>query len=232
MHLYGNPIDIRNIKKIIKKKKIILIEDAAQAHGAYLEEDKVGSMGKIACFSFYPGKNLGAYGDAGCITTNDSKIAKKLFALRNCGSIGKFNCEENGYNSRLDTLQASILRRKLKFLVTLNNKRKKIAKIYDLNINNKYIEKLKYYPGCVYHQYVIKTSKRKKLIELLKKNFIQFGFHYPISINKLNIVKRDFKKQKFINAERIAREGISLPIDPNLKKSEIKKIYKVVNSLS
>ena len=189
-------------------------------------------MGKIACFSFYPGKNLGAYGDAGCITTNNSKIAKKIFALRNCGSIDKFNCDENGYNSRLDTLQAAILRRKLKFLNSLNKKRQNIAKIYDSNINNKFIEKLKYYPGCVYHQYEIKTSKRKKLIELLKKNFIQFGFHYPISINKLNIIKRDFKKQKFINAERIARDGISLPIDPNLTKLDIKKICSVVNSLS
>lgn len=232
VHLYGNPIDIINIRKIIKKKKIVLIEDAAQAHGAYFGINKAGSMGKIACFSFYPGKNLGAYGDGGCITTNDNKIAKKIFALRNCGSISKFNCEENGNNSRLDTFQAAILRRKLKLLNGLNKKRQKIAKIYNLNINNKFIEKLKYYPGCVYHQYVIKTSKRKKLIDLLKKNYIQFGLHYPISINKLNIIKKNFNKQKFLNAEKIARDGISLPIDPNLKKTDIKKICNVINSLS
>ena len=101
VHLYGNPIDIKNIKKIIKKKKIILIEDAAQAHGAYLEEDKVGSMGKIACFSFYPGKNLGALGDAGAITTSDKILADALFALRNYGSHQKYQRKFHYQNMHL-----------------------------------------------------------------------------------------------------------------------------------
>ena len=232
VHLYGNPINIIEINKLVKKHRLILVEDSAQAHGAYIGNKKTGSIGKIACFSFYPGKNLGAYGDGGCITTNDEKLAKKIMALRNCGSIGKYDCEENGNNSRLDTIQAVILKRKLKNLDKLNKKRRLIAKIYEKKITNKYITKLNYYPGCVYHQYIIKTEKRNKLKDILTKNKIQYGFHYPISINKLKIVKSLFKNQKFPNAESIAKKSISIPIDPNLTNKEINKICNILNSLN
>jgi len=233
VHLYGNPIDFKEIKKLIGKKKIYLIEDAAQAHGAYdfNSKKKIGTLGDIACFSFYPGKNLGAYGDGGCLTTNNKKLFDKILMIKNIGSLNKFNCNVVGLNSRLDTIQASVLNYKIKDLKKNNLKRLKIANYYKKNIYNSNIEKINYKMGCVYHQYVIISKFKKKIIFNFKKNRIQFGEHYPISINKLDIIKKKFINQKFPNSENLAKFGISLPIDPNLKISEIKKICKVLNNI-
>jgi len=234
VHLYGNPCDTSKIKKIINKKKIFIIEDAAQAHGAYDFESKkkVGSIGHIACFSLYPAKNLGAYGDAGCVTTNSAKFAKKIMQLRNIGSIKKFNCEVSGINSRLDTIQAVILLNKIKDLNQNNKKRQNIANYYNKNIINKKIVKLDYKPGCVFHQYVIKSKFKKNIINLFKKNKIEYGEHYPISINKLNLIKKNFSNKKFPNAEYLAKYGLSLPINPLISLNDLKKICKVLNSLN
>ena len=235
VHLYGSSVNLSKLKKIIKKKKIILIDDCAQAHGAYDNSSgkklKIGSICDISCFSFYPGKNLGAYGDAGIITTNKVKFCRKISSLRNLGSEIKFKHKYLGLNSRLDTLQATILRTKLKYLDYHNQKRKKIARNYSENINNKKIVKLNYSKYSVHHQYVIKSSKRNLLIQKFKKNKIQYGFHYPYPLNKLDFVKKIFKKQNFPNAEELAVKGISIPIDPYLKKKDQKKIINVINSL-
>jgi len=231
VHLYGNCCKINEIKKVIGRKKIILIEDAAQAHGAKYYGKKVGSLGDLACFSFYPGKNLGAYGDAGAITTSNKKYYKKLLELRNMGSINKFIHNVVGVNSRLDTLQAVILLKKIKKLNYYNSKRMKIAKIYNSKINNTNVKKIKYLKNCVYHQYTILTKKRKRLEKLFKKNKIQYGFHYPVAIHQLRALKKTFKNKKFINAEQTAAETFSLPIDPNLTYQQISKICKTVNSL-
>ncbi len=233
VHLYGNPIEYKKIKKIINDRKIFLVEDAAQAHGAFdfSTKKKIGSIGDIACFSFYPGKNLGAYGDGGCLTTNNKNFFNKIRTIKNIGSLNKFDCNVVGLNSRLDTIQASILNYKIKDLKSNNLKRLKIAKHYNKNINNKSIEKIRYRPGCVYHQYVIITKLKSKIIKSFKKNKIQFGEHYPISINKLKIVKKFFKNQKFPNAERLAKYGISLPISPNLKGLELRKICRILNRI-
>ena len=150
---------------------------------------------------------------------------KKLW---NLGSIEKFKHTQVGLNSRLDTLQAVILLRKLKFL-DANNKKNKIAKYYD-NIINRKITKLRWHQKVVYHQYVILVKSRKKLEKILNKENIQYGFHYPKSINQIEVLKNRFKKQKFRNSEKLARNGISMPIDPNLKLIEIKKIVKILNS--
>ena len=184
VHLYGSVVNINKIKKIIKNKKIFLIDDCAQAHGAYLNKKRVGSLTDISCFSLYPGKNLGAYGDAGIITTNNKKFYEKIKNFRNLGSTIKFVHTQIGFNSRLDTIQASILIEKLKLLDKYNKQRIKIANIYDKKITNKKLIKLNYSRGSVYHQYVIMTNNRKRLINLFKKNNIQFGFHYPKSINQ------------------------------------------------
>jgi dTDP-4-amino-4,6-dideoxygalactose transaminase len=235
VHLYGNPGEIFKIKKLIKSKNIKIIEDAAQAHGAVENQTKkiVGSIGDIACFSFYPGKNLGAYGDAGCITTNKKKYYKEVLKLRNLGTYDKNNksdCIVSGINSRLDTIQSIILNIKLNHLKKLNNKRIKIANYYNKNITNLKVEKLIYNYGSVYHQYVIKVKNRIKFLKFLTKNKIEYGIHYQTSINKLKFVTKLYKKQKFPNAEKLSKSCVSIPIDPFLRNIEIVKIVKIINS--
>jgi len=236
VHLYGSVANLNGIKKLIKNKKIYLIDDCAQAHGAIDDSIKksnkrVGSTSDISCFSFYPGKNLGSYGDAGMITTNNKKLYTLIKKIRNLGSEKKFIHEYVGVNSRLDTIQAIILNKKIEKLKSLNKKRQKIAQIYNTKIQNKKIAKLKYSKSCVYHQYVILVKDKKKLIYLFKKKGIQFGFHYPYAIHQLKVFKKQYKNKKFKNSERIAREGISIPIDPNLSKKNIEIIIRTLNSL-
>lgn len=229
VHLYGSVVDINKIKKIIKKKNIYIIDDCSQAHGAYLGNKRVGSLADISCFSLYPGKNLGAYGDAGIITTNNLSHYNKIKNFRNLGSTVKFIHTQVGFNSRLDTIQASVLIEKLKLLKNYNEKRKKIAKYYDDNIKNKKITKLEYSKGSVYHQYVVMVSNRMQLVNLFKKNDIEFGFHYPKSINQIESLKSIFKKNNYVNSENLAKKCFSIPIDPTLTKNEILKIVKVLN---
>ena len=236
VHLYGECCNFKELKEIINKKKIYVIEDAAQAHGAkdfstYKNGKIAGSMGILGCFSFYPGKNLGAYGDGGAITTSSKNLYEKLLKLRNLGGIKKYEHDIIGFNSRLDTIQAAILNNKLKSLNANNKKRIQIAQFYQKNINNKFIEKINYSKGCVYHQYVIISKKEQQIIKLLKKNNIQYGKHYPKPLHKLNAVKNIFKNKSFPNAEKFSKYGISLPIDPNLKKAQLIKICNVLNSL-
>ncbi len=230
VHLYGSVVDINLIKKSIKRKNILIIDDCSQAHGAKFGNKKVGSLADISCFSLYPGKNLGAYGDAGIITTNNQSIFKKIKNFRNLGSDKKFIHDQIGFNSRLDTIQAAVLLRKLPFLNTNNKKRIKIAKYYSKYINNKTIKKLIYSNGAVYHQYLVLSKKKNLIINLLKKNNIPYNFHYPKSIHQLEAFKNFFKNEKYENAERIASQSISIPIDPNLTLKEIKFIVKTLNS--
>ena len=236
VHLYGECCNFKELKKVINKKKIHIIEDAAQAHGAkdFSSHKKgflAGSMGILGCFSFYPGKNLGAYGDAGAITTNSKNLYIKLLRLRNLGGIKKYEHDIIGLNSRLDTIQAVILNNKLKSLNKNNFKRVQIAKFYNHKIKNNHIKKINYSKGCVYHQYVILSKKEKKIRELFEKNKIQYGKHYPQPIHKLKAAKEIFRNKSYPNAENFSNFGISLPIDPNLKKFELMKICKILNSI-
>ncbi len=231
VNLYGGVVNIKEIKKIIGKRKIFIIEDSAQAHGA--KDDfgyNIGKYSDLSCYSFYPGKNLGCYGDGGMITTNNKIYNDKLIKIRNLGSKTKHKHDEIGINSRLDTIQASLLNIKLKKLRYLNTKRKKIAQIYNKNIKNKKINIIKYSKNSVFHQFVILVQNRKKLTKLLEKNNIQYGVHYPKSINKLNCFKRFFTNRKFINSEFIASSCLSLPIDPNLTLKDQKRICSVLNN--
>ena len=184
----------------------------------------------MACFSFYPAKNLGAYGDGGCITTNNDKLNKNIRIIKNLGSLNKYDCEVEGVNSRLDTIQAAILNIKLRDLNKNNRKRVKIAQIYKKNITNNKIDILNYKKGCVYHQFIILSKIKKKIIKTFEKEKIQFGQHYPISINKLKIFSK-YRNQLFKNSEYLSKFGLSLPIDPNLKLSEILKICQILNKL-
>ena len=231
VHLYGSVVNMSEIKNFIKNKKIYLIDDCAQAHGARDDKGKkVGSIADISTFSLYPGKNLGAYGDAGVVTTNKIKYYHTLKKLRNLGSEKKFRHDLVGMNSRLDTLQAIILDHKLKQLSKLNKQRKKISIEYDKKIINKKIKKLKYSKFSVYHQYVIIVKSRNNLIKHLKKANIQYGFHYPYAIHQLKAFRGKFKNQKFPNSEILSKYGISIPIDPNLTKNEISFIIKTLNN--
>ena len=235
VHLYGSAANLKEIKKLINKKNIYLVDDCAQAHGTYSDSEnsknkKIGSSSDISCFSLYPGKNLGAYGDAGIITTNNKSLYLKISNIRNLGSDKKYIHDNVGVNSRLDTIQAIILNKKIKRLSFYNKQRQKIAKLYNSKIINDKITKLKHSRSSVYHQYVILVKNRKKLINLLESKKIQYGFHYPFAIHQLEIFKNRFFKQKFKNSERLAREGLSIPIDPNLSKSEMNFIINTLNS--
>lgn len=234
VHLYGSVANLKEIRKLIGNKKIYLVDDCAQAHGAfeYINNKKynVGSIADISCFSLYPGKNLGAYGDAGIITTNSKIFFNRIRKLRNLGSEKKFKHEYVGVNSRLDSIQAIVLNEKIKFLDRNNLKRQKIAKYYNNNINNKKIKLLEYSKYCVYHQYLILTNYRAKLERYLKKKNIQYGFHYPNSLNQIQALKKIYKKQTYYNAEKIAKNSISLPIDPNLNKKKLDYIIKTLNN--
>lgn len=242
VHLYGQSCEVQNFINFKKNKKIFIIEDASQAHGAYDCSNcqnskeacckkglKVGSSSDVSCFSLYPGKNLGAYGDAGIITTNNKKIYRDIKKLGNLGSEKKFFHDVVGVNSRLDTLQASILLNKLPNLDKLNEKRKKIANFYTKNIKNKKIIKLEYSKGCVYHQFVIIVKGIDRFINHLNRNKIPFGRHYPYAIHQLSSLKKYFKNQKFPLSEKLAKNGISLPIDPNLKKADLESVVKAIN---
>ncbi len=230
VHIYGQSVNLNEIVKISKKNKIHLIEDVSQAHGARFEKKRLGSIGIIGCFSLYPTKNLGAVGDAGIVTTNNSKIAKKITMMREYGWKNKFKSLMHGRNSRLDELQAGILVEKLKTLDKDNLKRLKIASVYNKTITSRHVitPKKRSKSSHVYHLYVIQCKKRDKLLAYLKKNKIFAGIHYPVPIHKQKI----YKNKKLIhlkNTEIVAKNILSLPIYPELKTSDAIKISKLIN---
>lgn len=227
VHLYGRSADMDQILKIAKKHNLIVVEDACQAHGAQYKGRKTGSIGKFGAFSFYPGKNLGAYGDGGIVTTSDENLAQIIKSMRNYGQTEKYHHSYLAWNSRLDTIQAAILLVKLKHLNVWNNDRLKAAKLYN--------ELLKGLPLItpeipqdsthVFHLYVIRTSKRDPLSVYLKKNGISTGLHYPIPIHLQEAYKSlGYSKGDFPVSEKLSGEILSLPMFPELEKSQIEYI--------
>ena len=186
VHLYGRVAEMARINEIAKKYNLQVVEDSAQAHGAIENNKRVGNLSNASAFSFYPGKNLGALGDGGAITTNDGKLAEVIKALRNYGSHQKYHNLYKGFNSRLDEIQATILSIKLKYLDDENKERQKIAKFYCENINNNII--LPNYPqnqqSCVWHLFVIRCDKRDDLQKYLLERGVQTVIHYPIPPHK------------------------------------------------
>jgi len=185
VHLYGHPVDMEPLMEIAHKYNLYIIEDACQAHGAEYRSRKVGSIGDIGCFSFYPTKNLGAYGDGGMIVTNNEELADKLRKMRNYGQSKKYYYDFVGVNSRLDEIQAAILRTKLRYLDDWNKKRRKLAKLYsDLLENTEAITPIeKEYAKHVYHLYVVRHKERDKLQQYLLNHGIQTLIHYPIPVH-------------------------------------------------
>ena len=229
--LWGYTPVIDELKKICKRKKITLIEDAAQSIGSYNEKGQnSGSIADISCFSFFPGKNLGAYGDGGAIVTNNKKYYKSMLKIRTHGALKKFKHDVIGINSRLDTIQASILSEKLKRIDLINNKRRKIAKFYFKFLNNKKIYLFKdINERSCFHQFVILVKNRKKFTNYLAKSQIPFGYHYPYSIHNLKAIKNFCKDKNFKNSLLISSRCVSLPIDPNLTRNQLKYITNKIN---
>ncbi len=234
VHLYGQPADMDPIIEIARKYDLKVIEDACQAHGAEYKGKKVGSLGDAGCFSFYPTKNMGAYGDGGMITTNNEQIAQTLIMLRNYGEEKKYHNKICGFNSRLDELQAAVLGVKLRYLDQWNNKRRKHAKLYNKLLKHTEVTTPveKEFSKHVYHLYVIKTQKRKKIKELLE-NSVVTSVHYPKPVHFQKAYKNlNYKKGDFPLAEKCAGEILSLPIFPELNNENIEFICKAVeNSL-
>lgn len=231
VHLYGNILDISKLNKL--KKKLIVIDDASQAHGGkFLNSKYVGLMTHASCFSLYPGKNLGAYGDAGVITTNKQSFRNKIIKLSNLGAdrYNKYNHELVAFNNRLDTIQASVLIEKIKYLKFHNKLRREIANKYLTEIKNKKITLINYSKNSVFHQFVILTSDRKQFMRYMDKNKIQTAIHYPKAIHEHRALKKMFKNNQYPNASRFAKECVSIPIDPYLKKKEVDYIIKIINS--
>ena len=225
VHLYGLPADMDTIMKIAKDEGLFVIEDAAQAHGAICKDMGVGVIGDIGCFSFYPGKNLGAYGDAGAIVTNNEEFVNKIKLLRDHGRRKKYEHEIEGFNKRIDTLQAAVLRIKLKYLKEWNEKRRKNAEIYSYALKDidgvEVPVKIKDIKS-VYHLYVIKAKDRDNLKEYLEKEGIATGIHYPIPLHLQSAYKYlGLKEGNFPVAEDTAKRILSLPMYPELSEEQI-----------
>ena len=232
VHLYGQLAEMKLINEIAKDNDLLILEDCAQAQGASENNIFSGNWGNAGAFSFYPGKNLGALGDAGAITTNDFNLYEVTSHLRNYGSLEKYKNNYKGFNSRLDPIQAGFLQVKLKYLNKENQKRRNIALEYEKNINNPKIIK-PFMPSNksrhVWHLFVVRTKNRKKFVKFLNKNNIETIQHYPIAPHKQKAFK-ELSKKSFPVSERIHKEVTSLPIGPHLKRTEVKKIIEVCNS--
>lgn len=229
-HLYGAPAEIDKLQKLAKKYKLFLIEDAAQAHGATFKNKKLGTFGEVNVFSFYPGKNLGAYGDGGAVVTDHKHLYEKLIKLRNHGQNKKYFHEIFGINSRLDEIQAAVLRVKLKHLDEWNKKRTIIAENYNKLLNYK-MQKIIDGGKSSYHLFVIECLKRDSLQKFLSSNGINTQIHYPIPIHLQNGYKNlGYKLGDFPITEKAAKIILSIPIYAELtqKKQEyiIEKLIK------
>ena len=224
VHLYGNPSDMDEILAIAKKHNILILEDAAQAHGAIYKEKKAGALGDIAAFSFYPSKNVGAYGDGGAISTNNNLLAEKARLIRNYGQEKKYFSKIIGFNSRLDSIQAAVLRVKLRRLDEINKKRRKNVSLYKKLLKGLGIEIPSETKNSKSANYIltIQAKNRDKVIEKLSKKGIQALIHYPVPIHLQKAYKDlGHKKGDFPVSEKVADTTLSLPLFASLRKTEI-----------
>lgn len=230
VHLYGQCAYTSTIGEICKKHNLKLIEDNAQAHGCKFNGRRTGSLGDAAGHSFYPGKNLGALGDAGAITTNDEMLARTVRSLANYGSSRKYVFQYQGRNSRMDEIQAAILRVKLKYLDEDINRRRDVASYYITHINNPSIVMpyIKDWEGHVFHLFPILCEKRDELQAYLSSNGVQTVIHYPIPPHKQECYK-DWNNLSFPITEKIHNEELSIPISPVMKQTDIEQVVELLN---
>ncbi len=229
VHLYGQYCDMAQIMEIAKKKSLSVIEDCSQSHGAEYK-GKRQVFGDVACYSFYPTKNLGCYGDGGAVVTNDDNVADKLRLLRNYGQSKKYEHVAFGYNTRLDEIQAAILLVKLKHLDSWNEKRRKLASLYNGLLGDSVITPSEAsYAKHVYYIYGVRSRKRDALQSHLEKNGVKTLIHYPIPVHKQKVFCR-YNSQRLEVTERVASEILSLPMFPELTEAEVEEVAAAVKS--
>jgi len=232
VHLYGQPADMARILRVARRHNLYVIEDAAQAHGARYQGRRVGSLGDVACFSFYPSKNLGAYGDGGAVVTNDEGIARRVRMLGEHGSERKYVHLFLGTTSRLDALQAAVLRVKLRHLDRWNEHRRRIARLYRQQLAE--LDGLRLPEEAegryhVYHLYVIRTTKRDALKDYLGARGIGTGLHYPIPLHRQPfLASLKIEEGRFPVSEKLAREVLSLPIYPEMREEVVREVAEAI----
>ena len=241
VNLYGQKVDIKKLRKIVGRRRYI-IEDSAQSHFAFscfdckkssfikcCKKETNHKFADISCYSFYPSKNLGAYGDGGILTTDNKKLFNKIYFLRNLGAIKKNIHQYEGLNSRLDTLQATILLEKVKFTHSHNDYRRMISSFYDQQLSTiKEVKLTSSKPGSSRHLYVIRIKKRKKLANFLLKNKVPVQYHYPYSLNKAPALKNKIKKINLKNSENWAKQCLSLPLYPYMPLNDAKRVVNLI----
>lgn len=233
VHLFGNACDMDSIMAIANKHHLYVIEDACQAHGTTVKGKMVGTFGQYGCFSFYPSKNLGAFGDGGMVVTNDAHLAEKIYLLRNYGQIERYYHEIKGFNSRLDELQAAILAAQLPHLQQWNSRRREIAALYRQLIHHPLLtlpaEQKDVYQ--VYHLFVIRSPERDRLREHLAQHGIGTQIHYPVPCHLQHAYEElHLTIGTFPIAESLANEILSLPIYPEMTLDEVEYVARIVNS--
>lgn len=232
VHLFGQPANMDPILEIAKKNKLFVIEDACQAHGALYKGRQAGTMGDAGCFSFYPGKNLGAYGEAGAIVTNNTDLANMIRMIRDHGQVRKYYHGCIGWNARMDGFQGAVLSVKLKYLPTWNETRRNNAKLYNslLNSSNDVVLPREMdYARHVYHIYAIRVKNRETLIAKLAERGINSGIHYPVPVHlQAAYGSLGFKEGSFPVAETCASEFVSLPMFPELTKEQIEYTVRAI----
>ncbi len=231
VHLYGQPADMDAIREIARRHCLIVIEDAAQAHGAEYKGHRVGSIGDLGCFSFYPGKNLGAYGEGGMVVTSNTEFARTIRMLRDWGQDRRYHHALKGYNYRMEGFQGAILRTKLRHLEAWTEARRALAALYDQLLTDCDVvtPKALEHGRHVYHIYAIRVRDRQTLREKLATQGIQTGIHYPVPVHLLPAYSDlGYKAGDFPQAEEVARQELSLPMYPELQPTQVQQVASAI----
>ncbi|MGC2108081.1 MAG: DegT/DnrJ/EryC1/StrS family aminotransferase [Candidatus Korobacteraceae bacterium] len=233
VHLYGQPLRMDPLQDICDRKGVYLVEDAAQAHGGRYKGRRIGSLGEVSCFSFYPAKNLGAYGDGGAITTNDSTLAERVRRLANHGRVNKYEHGELGWNFRMDEIQGVVLRHKLAYLDAWNQRRRELALQYHMRLTDLPVRMYEVPAECeaTYHLMVVCVDDPQSLAKHLAGFGIETGFHYPIPVHLQSAFKSlGFSAGDFPIAEEICQQAISLPIFPEMTDEQLTWVCEAIDN--